>query len=506
MNNRLCKAVAASVLILFLLCACQRTPDTPAVIGKNDGSFDISVIQSATKPEGSSDISVDPSEAAEGYTEDDGYAHFQYTNQFTSTDGTVAFSIDLSEEISDVEMPVVEVTPHDLTSADAQRVARVLFGEDAVFYEGEPLGEEVFSKSELQEKIARLLQYDGHSPELDDSSFQAIIEQTIVDWTLEMETAPSENPHKLCQWDYKKASYYYWSSEEFAKMDTSQDNDQLVAVTEVNGIPYLYTVVTRNKDDFKLNSIYVQIGDCQVPASAEYYYYQNQLCQTEKPDSAAMEAAMVQAEELLNQMGLGTWRADECSIETADYNEEPEYLLVVKAVPTFENVAAVRREQLENLKMEASYASNYYFTDALFKFNISGELVAFSMTSPVDVDTVINSNVQTLSYEQLLERAETQLALSDYYQYDYMGYLIADYEDYVCQIDITDVDYGLTRVKVPDTDESYYYVPAMVFKGSIQFQGTKTGAIYEVDTGSGSEYILLILNAIDGSVISAAIE
>ncbi len=496
--------ILSFVLCIAILTACAANPDKEVVISKNDGSFDANVVQSATNPTEPSvisteDVSQNPSEA----TEDGSFINLQYTNQFTSTDGTVAFRINIAEDIPNAAMPVVEVSPHYLTSADAERMAKALFGKDAVFYEAEPLGEEVYSKAELQKKINRLLQYDGHSPELTDGSFRAIIERTIEQLTLEMETAPSENPHRLCQWDYKKASYYYWSSEELAKIDTSQDNDQLVAVTEVNGIPYLYTVATRNRNDFKLNNIYVQIGDCQVPISAEYYFYQNQLCQTEKPDNAAMEAAVAKAEEVLNQMGLGDWRVDECIVEVATHNEEPEYILVVNAVPVFENVAAIRRNQLENLKSEASYASNYYLTDAQFKFNISGDLIAFSMCSPIDVSSVINNNVQTLSFEELITRAENQLALSDYYQYDYMGYLLSGNEDYVCQVDITDVEYGLTRVKVPDTDERYYYVPAMIFKGSIQFLGKETGVVYEVDTGSGLEHTLLILNAIDGSVINA---
>lgn len=63
--------------------------------------------------------------------------------------------------------------------------------------------------------------------------------------------------------------------------------------------------------------------------------------------------------------------------------------------------------------------------------------------------------------------------------------------------------YGLTRVKVPNTDESYYYMPAIIFWGDIQFQGENTGNVYDVESGFNSAFPLLILNAVDERVINS---
>lgn len=173
----------------------------------------------------------------------------------------------------------------------------------------------------------------------------------------------------------------------------------------------------------------------------------------------------------------------------------------IRAVPVFEQTAALRRAQLGNLKSEATYASNYYFTDAEFQLSADGKLVYFNMNAPVDVRSVINSNVQVLSLEKLLELAKKHFSLSDYYEYDTIGLAEQIEEEVGCKVDISAVDYGLTRVKVPNTDESYYYVPAILFWGTTELYGKETGNIYYAGDREGIP--LLILNAVDGTVINA---
>lgn len=51
--------------------------------------------------------------------------------------------------------------------------------------------------------------------------------------------------------------------------------------------------------------------------------------------------------------------------------------------------------------------------------------------------SVVNAHVQTLDFGELMERAKSQLSLTDYYEYDYMGYLIDPVVDYVCLVEIT---------------------------------------------------------------------
>ena len=65
-------------------------------------------------------------------------------------------------------------------------------------------------------------------------------------------------------------------------------------------------------------------------------------------------------------------------------------------------------------------------------------------------------------------------------------------------VSIDRIDYGLTRVKVPNTDESYYYVPGIVFWGSSEIVHQDTDEVWDAT----EERVILVLNAIDGSVIN----
>lgn len=483
--------------VAFLLCACQSAPEQEAVISKNDGAFDIGIIQSATETTMQSlneetDETVTPTSPRETV---------QYQIEFASTDNSTTFIFDINQEITQTSMPVVQVSPHYLTAADAERIAKVLFGEQT-FYEVEPLGQEVFSASEIQDAINRLLNYEGDAG-IGDEFFQVAKDNFIKEYTLKLETAPTENPHSVCQWNFRKSSYYYMSAEEFASVDTSQDNDQIQARANCDGIPYLYEVSTRNKSDFKLNNIYARIDDGISPLEADIYYYQSLLCTTEKPDENDLNAVKEKAEDILTQMDLGQWSVDECYVENLEQGNGVAYAIVVKAVPAFEQVPAVRRPQLESLKSTESYASNYYLTDVQFTFSPDGKLLNFEMYSPVDTTSVINSNVETLSFSELFQLAQTRFQLSDYYEYDYYSLIGNMGEELHCNVTISEFEYGLTRVKVPNTDESYYYVPAIFFYGTIQYEGETTGEVFDVENGLDSHFPLLILNAIDGSVINA---
>lgn len=496
-KKRICICV---LLMAFFACGCQKNPDINAVINKSDGSFDIKVIQSATETIRDSNDNLNQFENGTLIATESTQHQFQYQSQFMSSDNSVNFTIDLNTDLTDLPMPVVEVAPHRITIEDAKQVAHVLFG-NATFYEAEPLGMEVFSKSEIQAKIDRLLSYEGRLGYYDSAIFDSAKKQFIEEYTLKMETAPDENPHRLCPWEYRKSSYYYWTTEELSTIDTSQDNDELQVRVNVNGIPYLMIISTRDRSDYKINNIYVMIDDGPSPLSADMYIFQNRLCQTVEPDEENITAVSQKAFEMLQQMNLGDWVISECYVEVANQDDFPEYMIVVNAVPQYENVSAVRIPQITGLTSEEAYASNYYLTNAQFKFNAAGTLLSMEMISPIDMVSLINNNVLTLGLDELMSRAENHLKLSDYHAYDRLQLIPMGYEDYYCAVSINDADYGLARVKVPNTDDSYYYVPAIFFYGTIQFQGKETDSIYDVTIEEEVRRPILVLNAIDGSII-----
>lgn len=498
-------SVLSWIVCLAVLTACAANPEKEVVTSKNDGSFDANVVQSATKP-------------AEGQDTPAGQ-RVQYTDSFSSTDGSVEFTLNIDTEVSNAPMPVAEVEPHYLTGQDAKRVAEVLFG-DAEIYEARPIlapKETIYSKSQVQELLTKWAQYtdlefllDLYGDERNAETTAEVVKKFIADYSEAYDNFQEEDPRVPCEWTLKPDAYYLYSPDEVAQMDVSDYNYGIEAEVTANGIGYIYTVSTRNKVDFKINNIIVRLGDGGIsPDTIDIRTYEARLCRTDKPTDAQMEAAQAKASELLAQMELGDWLVDECYLQTINYyGDTPEYVICVNAVPVINGIPASRRPQLDNLRSKEVYSSNYYLTDASFGFSADGRLVSFQLYSSIDVTEILNDNVATLGIDELMEKAKSHLSLSDRASYGNAESALESYEEtfgepVVCRIDVTELKYGLTRVKAPNTDDSYYYVPALLLSGSVAYCGKDTGTVYETNeqfTGKPT-WALVCLNAVDGSVI-----
>ena len=128
------------VISAFVLCACQSQKGTDET---NVGIFDISKIESAP--------------LSEPQQEDQ---HIVISDSFNSTDGSVEFIFDISQSISNANVPVVQVQPHFLTEEDVKKVATALWG-DADYYEARPLLNAEYSVDEIRAKIERWAEYSS---------------------------------------------------------------------------------------------------------------------------------------------------------------------------------------------------------------------------------------------------------------------------------------------------------------------------------------------------------
>ena len=500
MKKRICcMTIAASIF----LCSCAANPEQDVVISKNDGSFDVNVVQSATQPAGQNESATQ---------------NVSYTDSFTSTDGSVQFQLSIDDTIPVQAWPVVEIVPHHLTAEDAERVANALF-DNAEFYEKRPARapeKEIFSKSQIQEQLAncqRWLDLDYMTQLYGDAKYAENQIETVRGfmerYTEAFDAAPEEDPRVPCEWTLKTDSVYSYSQEEMSELDTSEDNMAIKAEVVTDGIDYRYSISTRDKDDFKINNIHVSIGSGFGPGSIEHDEQIARLCRTGKPTEAQIIAVKESAEDMISRMELGDWLIDQCYVQEHTHHGTPEYYVYVTAVPTFHAAASIRRPQIGNLRSSVAYASSYYLTDMVFHFSPNGELIDFELFSTIDVKQVINDNTAVLPMDDLMERANQHLSLSDYGAYYIPASSIEIYEEeygenIICMINITQMDYGLTRVKAPNTDDSYYYVPALMLSGSIVYQGQNTGTVYDSysqTVGTEELWPLICLNAIDGSVI-----
>lgn len=495
------------ILLLFVLtflCACVANPATDAVTSKNDGSFDANVVQSAIES---------------GETE-----NINFDETFTCTDGSVKFRLNICETIAPDKMPVVEVVPHYLSVTDVKRVAEVLFGE-VEFYEAEPiLGElkNILTMEDVESSIQRWLPYTTEAnlltlyPQLEgqNDKISSYIERIRDDITLYndlKENIEDKLNHSNASWKFQSEWNYMYSKEQLDSMDidTTDANEQICVTTTFNGIPYLLNFSVRNQNDYKLNTIFVYPYTVYSPKGMDANIFRAQLCRTSKPSESQIAEIGEKAQKLLDQMELGNWKVDQCYLQTNYAGKATEYMIYVTAVPSFNQVPAIRRQQLSDLTSHEAYASNYYLTDVIFQFSANGDLLYLQMSSPIDIKEVINENVKTLTISELIEKAKFQLALSDYHAYGVGGEYLemaqnSAGEDFICNIELCDLEYGMTRVKVPNTDNSYYYVPSIILSGTVDYCGKETGAVYEA---SGETFYterivpIIAINAIDGSII-----
>lgn len=495
------------VLMTGSLSACAPKPTQDVVISKNDGSFDISVLQ--TEPSKSEDTT-------------EATRCIQYTESFTSTDGSVEFSFDINQDITNQAYPVVEVCPHMFTSNDARTIASVLFGK-ADFYEATPTFGEVkdlFSKAEMRASVQRWSSYTNEQmllelfPNMANRSdrlnlYLERIKGDVADFSTLLEEMPETSPHAAAKWEFQPDWKYLYPEEDVPEelRTDSDSNEQICVTTTVEGIPYRLNFTTNNGDTYKLNTIFAYPGTVYSPMDIDRDIFRAKLCRTDEPTAEQIESVKEKAQVMLNHMGIGTWAVGECYVENTNANGIPEYVISVNAVPVFEGVAAMYRTQLDNLS--ENFAASYYLTEALFQFSANGDLVYLRLSSPVDIVDVINENVAKMDIDELMERAKNHLMLSDYNTYGLSGQMLEDYqkdagEDFVCKIGLSKLDYGLIRVKVSGSNENYYYIPGMIIYGSIDYCGKESGTVY-VSSGDpfGGERIapLIALNAIDGSII-----
>ena len=495
--------ITTAVVLLVCFSGCQQQPTNNSVVSKNDGSFDSSIIQSNTQ------------EQTPGATQE-----IVYDEQFSSSDGSVSFQFSINEQFDASNYPVAEIVPHYLTSEDAKRVAGVLLG-NVSFYEQEPLLAPLdkmgYSKEEIRNRIERWSQYTSIESVRqllgdqmgDPEQTVEIVKKFIADFTELFESTPENQVPKACDWTFKKDSYYYYSADDESIGDVSDDNDSIKAVAKVGNVEYTFEAATRNKNDFKINNIHLTLSHGVAPADIDRSIFRAMLCRTSEPTDEDISAAKSKAQRMLDQMVLGRWKVDSSSVVTTYFGDTPEYIIQVSAVPVISDIPVIRRPQFSNLKSKNTFASNYYLTDANFAFSANGDIVGFEMFSSIDVKSILNANVATKSIDELIVLAKEHLMLSDYYEYgidqEYLDWVEKDAgEKIACEIDICQMEYGLVRVKVPNTDDSYYYVPGVILSGTIDYIGKDTKAVYDASGKTiWNERIvpLVALNAIDGSIV-----
>lgn len=470
-----------SVLLLVIVCGCQAAPGQEAVTSKNDGAFESALESTAEET---------PKVAAEPE---------MYTDSFTNTDGDISFQVELDTPAVTSSMPVLRVRPKTITSECAKQVAEVLFG-DADIYEYS----ENWSKAKLEELILSLRQrladpdamekyYGGMKDKIGEQ-----MEAAISAYEEEYATAPETVEVSPCSWEFHPRSWYYnqaWVNEDDPEEISNNKSQWIVATSERNGLPYIYSVCNREEEDYRIHNI-----TCEVnwELMEEELIYSTQI-----PAEAEIKEAQAEAEAMLNAMDLGEWVIDSCvTQEIGSPDGSSKYTIVVTACPVYNGVKVSHQQQLESLRTDDAYASNYYYEEMIFSFS-GGNLVSFMYQSPLDVVDMVNKNVAILSFEEAMEKFKSQMQMSLLAE---DPYAISDsYQAERKDVGVYQAELGLVRTRIKDNSTDFYLLPAYTFRASYILYDQNGALVFDSkifeQTGLGTKE-LLVINAVDGSVIN----
>lgn len=494
--KRYLSVVIAFSLFISVMCGCQKVPEQNAVISKNDNVFQEKINNA---------ISSEKKPAA---TE----VPLKWRDEFSSTDGSVTFHIDIEKGVIEDSKKVIEVAPHFLTSDDIRRVAESLLG-NVNFYERRPSDNPQYSKSQYLQMINRLAAYANEKSltelmgESGAATYLEYIQDFIDIWNNKLESAPENDPRILTDWSLKKERHYNNSDVEIANHLAEDEGDVLYVNAEKNGIEYNLSVITKQNTEYKINRLNLNLTEGLNLYPVDMAIYRSMLCRTEPPTQEQIDAASNKAQEMLDKMELGSWSIANAKVESKQIGDTEEYVIQVVAAPVICGTIATLGQHMGNY--QDAYVATYGMTYAEFLFSANGDLVYFNLDSPIDIIETRNENVETFSADELIARVKQHMSLSDSDAYGLPEESRIPLEDtkgerILCNVTLSEAEYGMGRVPIANTDDHYYYIPVLILKGDVEYIGEKSGQCYYANHRIVSEEApaLVWINAVDGSIIS----
>lgn len=193
--------------------------------------------------------------------------------------------------------------------------------------------------------------------------------------------------------------------------------------------------------------------------------------QWELPTQEQMDAAMAQAQSILDSIDIGQWKVT--GVMTVQYGDTnvPEYGLIAQA------------SQLLN-GLELTSQGN----GAALHFTPDGTLIEIFCGSLLEV--VEETTAKQMEPEALIKKAKSILA--SYPEIQTFG-KTTEYS-----VEITDIVWGGTLSAMDEQSGAYEFVPSLILRGGIQFDGPEGQYLYSDMLGTQNR---LILNAMDGNIL-----
>ncbi|MEA4890737.1 MAG: DUF6034 family protein [Clostridiaceae bacterium] len=524
--------IVSAVLTMMLLIscfttACQPTPESPVVVGK-DGEKLEEIINAAPS------MSDTPIQTA---------SNTHYTGAFAGADDTVTVQIDADIVKPDKGMPVVTVKPHVLSIEQVKSIAQVLFRNQTVY---EP--QIIMTKANLDTKIkeltaiikdepALLKNYGGNQDTVDKvkAKYKACIakyEQMIAD-------APDTIALRETDWIFRSQLYYMdriafdgnlaENTNQAAEIEQQYSDSESIQFVSTIGNYHAFMEVTNSETDEYVDHLAVFYLGSNINGAVSYWNPEDS-----RPMEMTRDETILMVKDALSQMGITHIQLTSCTAqgsvksdsESIDYDNQEDALAAaaasappssqpaegedvygynMKFSTTYQDVASHDMESFNPDNAADQYGPVYQYEQLYIQVR-NGMITYFFWFSPLEPVTVENENVATLTFEEALAAFTKQSQLSytlaslsrhaSAYQASDSEDLTGNTQNMTGKINITDIRLDLMRICIKNHPGVYRMVPVWTFTGNEQLfiQDRPVQASRDIPT-------YIAINALDGSII-----
>jgi len=455
-NNKIISCVVTGVITVCLLTSCQKTPETPIVVSKNDGKLE-EVLQADPAPE----LNLRKGDF--------------WDEEFDSIDNTTHIVINAEVETPDVKtIPVVNCAPYYFTEDEASRAIKLLFGEEPLY------DNSVDDKSNIEELLFREKMNLQSLKETGEYPIREGENRPVVP-NLEEEIAFVEKQIKDLEDSYAKATKDASKMESFEFKSISEEAQVINVRDDKTKRHQMYVFNDKNANDAAMLYEYV-----------EKNYLKKQLLSQE--EDIGIQISRAEAEHLaINTIKeIGAVDCIIISTSSAQIDGKPCYMF--ELARSINNVSCREFESYSHNVALGVDGQEYRapWNQEVIQVVVSEDgIIEFNWEFPSIIYETVNENVAIKPYEEIQAIAKNQLerllsaddfALNKQEKTIYINKVILNY----------------MRVAKKDEIDRYYYLPVWDFVGEIVKENTEA----EIDKMPTSNISFLTINAIDGSIIN----
>ncbi|MDO5401501.1 MAG: hypothetical protein Q4F17_11090 [Eubacteriales bacterium] len=406
---------------------------------------------------------------------------------FQSADGTVEFSFHIDQELPAGDLRILEAVPRPITGEDAQKLAQVVFP-DCTFYDQEPQSSKLYSKEEVERNIALYTKYSDLSAltELYGSSAR---EQSIYVahyrefWEKQLKKAKKENPHRLCDWEFKPDMYYY----DIDQRDENNYWTEIYALTRKGDVEYLLSANKSTNPKNRHQKLGISVDGELLTHQLGWY----SLVNGDFPTPDQVDQARERAQNILDELDVGRWRVRNAQLRPSDLVDG--MCIEVEADMLLDGMLIPNRPGMED---------GFAYSGVSMVLNSKAELAYLDLWNPMELKGTVTDRPNLLSLDELFAQAGERLTnatASDRFGHDMFPLHIEEEragERLTCKVDVTKVEYTMARMKAPDDADTFYFYPELTFSGTAGYYGSETGTCHI----TCEEAPLFSISALDGEL------